>query len=103
MACWPPLVTMMSSTRARAPSWAITSTMRSRSSAIPSVGPYCSDEARWSRATTSMTSSNVARSNASVLGKPPASEMMSGRSDRDIRSRMTDDTIPAAREAKRAS
>ena len=103
MACWPPLVTMMSSTPARAPSWAITSTMRSRSSRRPSVGPYWSAEARWSRLTASTTSSNTRRSNDSVLGKPPASEMISGRSDSDMRSRMTDDTMPEAREAKRTS
>jgi hypothetical protein len=50
-----------------------------------------------------MSSSNTSRSKASVFGKPPASEMMSGRSESDIRSRMTDETIPAARDAKRAS
>ena len=103
MACWPPLVTMMSSTRVRAPSWAITWTIRSRSSARPSVGPYWSAAARWSREMTSTTSSNTSRSNDSVFGKPPAREMISGRSASDIRSRITDDTIPDAREAKRTS
>ena len=103
MACWPPLVTMTSSTRARAPSAAMISTMRSRSSSRPSVGPYCSAEARWSRAMTSCTSSKISRSNDSVLGKPPASEMISGRSDSDMRSRIADETMPEAREAKRPS
>ena len=103
MACWPPLVTMMSSTPARAPSWAMMSTISSRSSARPSVGPYCRAAARWSRATTSITSSKIARSNDSVLGNPPASEMISGRSESDMRSRMTEETMPEARDAKRAS
>jgi hypothetical protein len=67
------------------------------------VGPYWSAAARWSRATTSTTSSKISRSNASVFGKPPAREMISGRPAIDMRSRMTDDTIPAARDAKRLS
>jgi len=103
MACCPPLVTMMSSTPARAPSWAMMSTISSRSSISPSVGPYWSADARCSRARTSATSSKISRSKASVLGKPPAREMISGRPAIDMRSRMTDETIPAARDAKRLS
>ena len=48
MACWPPVVIMMSSTRARAPSSAMTAAICSRRSPMPSVGPYCSDDARKS-------------------------------------------------------
>ena len=79
------------------------STISSRSSARPSVGPYWRAAARWSRATTWVTSSKVARWKDSVLGNPPASEMISGRSESDMRSRMTDETMPEARDAKRTS
>jgi hypothetical protein len=38
-----------------------------------------------------------------VLGKPPAREMTSGRSDNAIRSRIAEETMLDAREAKRRS
>ena len=79
------------------------SQIRSRSSARPSVGPYCSELARWSRAMAAQTSSNTSAGNEAVSGKPVASEMMSGRSVSDIMSRIADERMPAARDANRRS
>ena len=57
----------------------------------------------WSAVTAAQTSSQISRGNDSVSGNPPAREMMSGRSESAMRSRIADETIPEARLAKRSS
>ena len=97
--CWPPVVTTMSSGSARIPSAAITSAMHALVSSRPSVGPYWSALAHDSSAIRAVTAAKVSGGKVDVSGRPPASEITSGRAVMAIRSRMAEDFITRVREA----
>ena len=99
--CWPPVVTTMSSGSARMPSAAITSAIRCLVSSKPSVGPYWSALAHDSRAIWSVSAANVSGGKVEVSGRPPASEITSGRAVIAIRSRIADERICRVRFANR--
>ena len=101
MTCWPPLVTSTSSGSTAVPSAAMTSAMQSLTAAMPSVGPYCSARAVSSAATLAMMAARSSAGNVDVSGRPPASEMTSGRSVSAMRSRIADERMTWVREAKR--
>ena len=82
------------------PSAAITSAMHSLVASRPSVGPYCSAFAHDSAAIRWATAANVSGGNVLVSGRPPASEITSGRAVTAIRSRMADDFMTLVRAAK---
>jgi hypothetical protein len=65
------------------------------------VGPYCSAFAAESAATTLMIFARSSAGNVEVSGRPPASEMTSGRSVIAIRSRMAEERRACVRDAKR--
>src|SRR4051794_27939803 len=98
--CWPPVVTTTSSGSARMSSAPITSAMQVLVSASPSVGPYWSAFAHDSAAIRCATAAKVSGGKVLVSGRPPASEMISGRAVTAIRSRMADDFMTFVREAK---
>ena len=81
------------------PSACITSAMQSLVSASPSVGPYWSALAQDSAAIRWATAANVSGGNVLVSGRPPASEITSGRAVTAIRSRMAEDFMTLVREA----
>ena len=83
------------------PSAAITWAMHSFVSGSPSVGPYWSALAHDSAAIRCATAAKVSGGKLLVSGRPPASEMTSGRAVTAIRSRITDDFMTLVREAKR--
>ena len=91
----------MSSESARMPSAAITSAMHVLVSSRPSVGPYCSALAQDSSAILAVTAAKVSGGKVEVSGRPPASEITSGRAVTAIRSRMAEDVITRVREANR--
>jgi hypothetical protein len=79
---------------------AISSTMHSLTACRPSVGPY------WSACAAGrppISEPNSLGSNSDVSGRPPASDMTSGRSVIAIISRSTDERIRPVRVAKSAS
>ena len=65
----------------------------------PSVGPYCSDSARSSAEMSALMRSKTSRGKVSVAGSPPASEMISGRAVRLMRSRIAEERITRVRDA----
>ena len=81
------------------PSSAMTRTMHSLSSSIPSVGPYWSAFAEASAATRAIRAAMSSAGNRLVSGSPPASEMTSGRAVMAMRSRMAEDFMPWVRRA----
>jgi hypothetical protein len=91
---------MVSSRSSGMPSAAITSAMQSLVSSRPSVGPYCSALAHDSAAMRWATAAKVSGGNVLVSGRPPASEITSGRAVTAIRSRIADDFMTFVREAK---
>ena len=100
--CCPPVVTIRwSGSTFIPPSACITSAMQSFVSASPSVGPYCSAFAHDSCAMRCATAANVSGGKLLVSGRPPASEITSGRAVTAIRSRIADDFMTCVREAKR--
>ena len=103
MTCWPPVVTSTSSGSIVVPSSAITSAMQLLRTARPSVGPYCSERAVESTATSPMIAAKDSAGNEDVSGRPPASEMMSLRSVSAMRSRIAEDFMTFVRAANRAA
>ncbi len=99
--CWPPVVTTMSPVSTCMPSAAITSAMQSLVSWRPSVGPYWSALAHDSSAIRAVTAAKVAGGNVDVSGRPPASEITSGRAVIAIMSRIAEDVITRVRAANR--
>jgi hypothetical protein len=91
----------MSSMSVRIPSAAITSTMHSLVCVNPSVGPYWSALAHERRAILSVIAAKVSMGNEEVSGRPPASEMTSGRAVISIRSRMAEERMWRVRLANR--
>ena len=70
-------------------------------SSRPSVGPYWSAFAHDSEAIRCATAANVSGGKVLVSGRPPASEMISGRAVTAIRSRIAEDFMTFVREANR--
>ena len=83
------------------PSAPITWRMQSTVSSNPSVGPYCSASATDSWAMRVICAAKLFGGKVEVSGRPPASEITSGRAVIDIRSRIADDRITPVRSAKR--
>ena len=79
------------------PSASITCTMHSFRASSPSVGPYCSAAALESTATRAISAAKSSAGNVLVSGRPPASEITSGRAVTAIRSRIADDVIDCVR------
>ena len=75
----------------------ITSSITSRVSANPSVGPYWSAFALDSWAIRVICAANESGGNVEVSGSPPASEMTSGREVISIRSRIAEERITVVR------
>ena len=76
------------------PSSAITRTMHAFSSSSPSVGPYWSARAEASAATRAISAATSSAGNVLVSGRPPASEITSGRAVMAIMSRIAEDFMP---------
>ena len=77
--------------------------MQSTVAAIPSVGPYCSARAVDSAATCAISLAYSSGGKVVVSGRPPASEITSGRSVSAIISRIAELFIPRVRAANSAS
>ena len=75
--------------------------MQSFVSSRPSVGPYWSALAHDSAAMRCATAAKVSGGNVLVSGRPPASEITSGRAVTAIRSRIAEDFMTFVREANR--
>ena len=75
--------------------------MQSTVSAKPSVGPYWSASAADSCAIRVICAAKVAGGKVEVSGRPPASEITSGRAVIAIRSRIAEDRMTPVRSAKR--
>ena len=95
------MVTITSSGSGSIPSAPITSTMQSTVSSKPSVGPYCSASAADSWAIRVICAAKVCGGKVEVSGRPPASEITSGRAVIAIRSRIAEERITLVRSAKR--
>ena len=91
----------MSSGSTLMPSAAITWAMQALVSGSPSVGPYWSALAQDSVAMRCATAANVSGGKVLVSGRPPASEITSGRAVTAMRSRIADDFMTRVREANR--
>ena len=85
------------------PSAAITSTIASAVTRIPSVGPYCSARAVDSAATTDISLAKRSAGKVLVSGSPPAREITSVRSVRAIASRIAELFMPFVRVANSPS
>ena len=85
------------------PSAAITSTMQPTVAAMPSVGPYCRALAVDSDATSAISARVELGGKVEVSGRPPASEITSGRSVSAIISRIAELFMPRVRAANSAS
>ena len=83
------------------PSAPITSPITSLVSAKPSVGPYWSAFALDSCAIRVICAANDSGGKVEVSGKPPASEITSGREVISIRSRIAEERITRVRWANR--
>jgi len=81
------------------PSAAITSEMHSLVSRSPSVGPYCSALAQACSAIRAVTAAKVSGGKLDVSGRPPASEITSGRAVMAMMSRIAEDFMTRVREA----
>ena len=79
----------------------ITAAMHSFVSSSPSVGPYWSALAQDSDAIRCATAAKVSGGKVLVSGRPPASEITSGRAVSAIRSRIAEDFMTLVREANR--
>ena len=101
IACWPPVVTTMSSGSGSMPSAAMTWRMHSLVEAKPSVGPYWSASADDSCAIFVICRANDCGEKVEVSGRPPASEITSGRAVISIRSRIADERMTLVRCANR--
>ena len=75
--------------------------MRSLVLSNPSVGPYCNAAAQESCAICVISDANVSGGKVEVSGRPPASEMISGRAVIAIRSRIAEERIWCVRFANR--
>ena len=82
------------------PSAAITSRMQSFVSSKPSVGPYCSASAVELWAIRVICAAKLRGGKVEVSGRPPASEITSGRTVIAIRSRIAEERITLVRSAK---
>ena len=67
------------------------------------MGPYWSAFAHDSAAIRCATAANVSGGNVLVSGRPPASEITSGRAVTAIRSRIAEDFMTLVRDANRAA
>ncbi len=103
IACWPPVVTIMSSVSASIPSAAITAVMHSLVSSKPSVGPYWSASAADSWAIRVIWAAKLPGGKVEVSGSPPAKEITSGRAVIAIRSRIAEERITRVRSENRAA
>ena len=83
------------------PSAAMTWAMHSLVSRRPSVGPYCSARAADSWAIRAVTAASVSGGKVDVSGRPPASEITSGRAVTAMMSRMAEDVMTRVRAANR--
>ena len=101
IACWPPVVTITSSGSGSIPSAPITWRMQSLVSSKPSVGPYWSASAADSWAIRVICAAKLFGGKVEVSGRPPASEITSGRAVIAIRSRIAEERITPVRSAKR--
>ena len=75
--------------------------MQSLVSSKPSVGPYCSASAADSWAIRVICAAKLCGGKVEVSGRPPASEITSGRAVIAIRSRIAEERITVVRSAKR--
>ena len=82
------------------PSAAITVAIASPTAAMPSVGAYCRARAESVAASLESSAASDSAGKVDVSGRPPASEMTSGRSVMAMRSRMAEDFMTEVREAK---
>ena len=92
---------MMSSGSGDMPSAAMTRPIAALVPAKPSVGPYWSASAEDSCAILVICAANVSGGKVDVSGRPPASEITSGRAVIAIRSRIAEERITRVRCAKR--
>ncbi len=83
------------------PSAAITSQITSLVRAKPSVGPYWSASADDSCAIRVICAANDSGGKVEVSGRPPASEITSGRAVISIRSRIAEERMTRVRFANR--
>ena len=83
------------------PSAAITCDDRPLTSSRPSVGPYWSARAVASTPTRAISAAKSSAGKVDVSGRPPASEMTSGRAVTAIRSRIAEDFMTCVRRANR--
>ena len=95
------MVTIRSSGSGLIPSAAITSAIQALVSAKPSVGPYWSASADDSCAIRVIWAAKLAAGKVEVSGRPPASEITSGRAVIAIRSRIAEERITWVRLANR--
>ena len=102
IACWPPLVARIASGSTVIPSASITRAIASRTSARPSVGPYCSALATESVATRLISSVKKPGAKVDVSGSPPENEITSSRAVSAIRSRIAEDFMTRVRSANSA-
>jgi phage host-nuclease inhibitor protein Gam len=68
---------------------------------MPSVGEYCSARAELVAAIFAVMAARFSAGNVEVSGRPPASEMTSGRSVMAMRSRIAEDFMTFVRDANR--
>ncbi len=87
------MVTIRSSRSGSIPSAAITALMQRLVSSKPSVGPYCRASAEDSCAIRVICAAKLAGGKVAVSGRPPASEITSGRAVISIRSRIAEERI----------
>ncbi len=95
------MVTITSSGSGSIPSAPITWRMQSLVSSKPSVGPYWRASAAESWAIRVIWAAKVCGGKVEVSGRPPASEITSGRAVIAIRSRIAEERITWVRSAKR--
>ena len=80
---------------------AMTSVMQTLTSSSPSVGPYWSARAQDSAAMRCAAAAKLSGGKLPVSGRPPASEITSGRWVMAIMSRIAEDFISRVRAANR--
>ena len=83
------------------PSAAITCMIGPLTSSRPSVGPYWSARAVSSAPTRAISALKSSAGKVVVSGRPPASEITSGRAVTAIRSRIAEDFMTCVRRANR--
>ena len=75
--------------------------MQALVSSNPSVGPYCRASAEDSRAIRAICAAKLSEGKVDVSGRPPASEITSGRAVIAIRSRIAEERMTWVRRANR--